>query len=720
MLQMRVYSERSVSMNGITTRTGEDALPYINRAGMFVADGMGGSAGIRVVKFPPDCFDGDRLAERLNSVSPTLDSSVKAELDTYLRDLFSSLTNPTMEQVYENPESNVFRLKKSGYVGSHAVGAVLAAELIRLERVYDNPDYAHHWEETITRIKDDLVEQYRQVINLLGAECAKVNMSKIRYFGTTLSGAFFLEKEDSVDVIFLNCGDSRSYVWDQDGFRQACDDQGRNGGMTSLICLDGETDISISLEKRTYRKPCAIISMTDGIYGTFHGTDGFHSSPLYMEGYLMSTLGEADSLENAQDSLKNMFDLRGNHDDSNSLVMAAFGYADYTELKDAANKRMEYLNTKYLLDSQPDDFLVTDYQKHYQKLEQEYARQLMPILEEAYSLTAIQDYCMQQVHKPPFQQKYCGKIAEIQVAIRELHYKNKDIQDALCRLVEDNFIDFVDVAESSSPFRRFYQGNSVSRAKQSGDDYVWNIEHRDTAITYILRNLENMRTFLDRVRSSAERIRCSANEPWDQNRLEVSKTWVRDVTQDLRKLVMQLNCELDHVSVYSQSISDRKLEWKRENKKIVSQYYSNGGTVRIPDIVDAWLRQDSVEDSLGRTTIPFMRNLIMEKMKTYRENIVAEQELHRKCEEVYKMAAHRYWQDQAAVEIASLLQDEHYFVENPELANRIVEKRNENRELLRWQKLSETQQAVFAEYLDAHLADVRADKKEDVERCGWM
>ena len=54
MLQMRVYSERTSAINGIITNVGEDAHPFVNNAGMFVADGMGGSAGVPVLRLMRD------------------------------------------------------------------------------------------------------------------------------------------------------------------------------------------------------------------------------------------------------------------------------------------------------------------------------------------------------------------------------------------------------------------------------------------------------------------------------------------------------------------------------------------------------------------------------------------------------------------------------------------------------------------------------------------
>ena len=192
MLQMRVYSERTSAINGIITNVGEDAHPFVNNAGMFVADGMGGSAGVPILRFDERCFDEDTLSKMLCDYFSFNSAEDKEEFCAYSKENFSSLSNPVMKEFYRNPTGNILRLKKSGYVGSHVLGAVFAAMLIHLasSNNYSQLDVSS-WKETVEKYKDSMFEQYKKVISVLGSEYARVSLDKIDYYGTTMAGVFF-------------------------------------------------------------------------------------------------------------------------------------------------------------------------------------------------------------------------------------------------------------------------------------------------------------------------------------------------------------------------------------------------------------------------------------------------------------------------------------------------------------------------------------------------
>ncbi len=720
MLQMRVYSERTVDKDGIITKTGEDAFPYVNEAGMFVADGMGGGAGVAIISFPPDCFDEERFAERLTE-SARLDQAGIDEFSAYVKQNFSSLMNPAMKQLYENPSKNILRLKKSGYVGSHALGLTMAAFLIPLAAYKSKLSDASQWENQVLNIKDALFDSYKQAIDLIGAECAKVSLNKIDYYGTTLAAAFFRETPDSVDVIFFNCGDSRSYVWDEKGFRQACDDQGRNGGMTSRFSLGEDADVRIFCEKRSYRKPCSIFCMTDGIYGAFGGKNGFHSSPLYMEGFLMNTLSAVNSLEEAQQRLKKVFDEKGQFDDSNSMVMASFGYASYQELKAAASARMNYLNSAYSLRTQPDDFLLEDYQERVKKLRQEAAGQLMPLLQKAYQSAAIQKYCKGRIKSRALCEKYCAELHKIDEKIKEVSLKNEEIRGSLCGIAEKNFLDFVDWNEFERPRIPRLVGGRINspceKAKSAGRAYRNHLTGRDAAISQFIKCAQ---TANDEICNSIESIRIGSDQAWTEDQERNSRQWARKAEVQIGTMSSELAALSRSIAELSQSITSDRRQWQEANIKAKTNYFCKGGTVSVEKLVSEWISDVCIEVTLPATTIPAIRSEIVDLAKHYQENLEQIQQLRADFDIAFDRAAKKYWEENASRDIDSLLERGTYFADCPKLEREIADGMGQNEELKRFQLLCDKQRDVFTRYLDEHLADVSSEKRADVEKCGWM
>ena len=724
MLQTAVYSESTVRLNDITTRIGEDALPFLSSMGMFVADGLGGSAGVRIHRFDPDCFDADRLEEKLvSSVGAQLTQENMAVLRDYIRKSFSSLTAKEVKLLYSDPDANLLRLKKSGYVGSHALGLVLAGILLKMEELGAHLSDPSEWEACVHLAKDALYAQYCSVIDALGAKAAEVKLSKVRYFGTTLSAAFFHENEDSVDVIFLNCGDSRSYVWDADGFRQAAEDQGRNGGMTSVFYrkeADPNSDqhIEISVETKHYKKPCAVLCMTDGVYGTF-GAGSFASSPLYMEGYLMNTLLSSATLEEAAQNVKRMLDVKGRIDDCNSMAVTFFGFDDYEQIRAAAAARMETITTAYL-QGKPKDFLTVDYSKKLQKLQERAAEQIDPLLQSAFDLPIIRLYCAKRLSSP-VNAKYCRELHSIHERTQSLTQKNLTVSGELCRLASDNFTDFVDVDDAAD--KGFLQKTfdkllktPKERAAAAGDLFNQCLTDRDEAVM----------TF-EKLAVGLSRKLCTSADDMYIDCADVTAAQLRDMTLSrsseaegiLRQYCDQLSACLADIRENARNLPRLVEQWQTENKKAQIAYAENGGIHTARSVAEGWLAAArDIETTLPSTTIPAVRQQILCRVHEYEENDAALRGLTAEYAAAGTRAAKRYWEENAKKEIGFVL-DGNLLEEKPALKSEIERKLAEDKELVRVRELSAAQTSVFRHYLDLHLSEVSESKRADVETNGW-
>ncbi len=720
MQQMRIYSERTVNLNGITTRTGEDAYPFGNEVGMFVADGMGGGAGIPIIGFHPDCFDEDKLVALLLDGND-LDPEDTQALSDYIRHHFASLTLPAMKQLYENPRGNTVRLKKSGYVGSHALGVALAVSLMVMKRKMPELADSEAWETYVGKVKDFLFDNYQEVINTLGSEYARTTLNKIDFYGTTMTAAFYKENEDTVDVIFLNCGDSRSYIWDQKGFRQASEDQGRNGGMTSRFTTNPDVTVTVSMERKTYQKPCALMCMTDGFYSVFGGKNGFHSSPMYMEGYLMSTFGAVNSWEEAETRITNMFNAKGQIDDSNSMILTAFGYENYGQFKEAAVRRMNELNETYALPSMPNDFLVEDYQKKLQLLQDKSADTLHPLLQRAYELRPIQSYCLKRANSPELTMKYGIEVAAIQAETERVKQSEQASRELLCRIAEENFTDFADADEAESGSSKIFGWTPMmspqQKAKEYGIGYYQNYKQRKAAIAKVMQRIQEVH---DLIGGASERICLEVTQPWSFACEQDSLIWASQSNLDMKDLSKEVSSLLAEVSELSKRMSSSLEQWKVANSKAMRRYLEKGGIKTALTIVNEWRALSNVNLDLGDTTIPFIRESIVQAVQKNLEEGEKLVELEEKRKAAVKRAAQMYWEDNAARDILDLLENGVYFAPDPELADAIRAKLNENEELVLCRNVAEQQRSAFEKYLAEHLSEVSDDKRADVAKCGWM
>lgn len=726
MLKMQVYSERSINMHGKTTRVGEDAIPFVNQAGMFVADGMGGSAGIRIVHYDPILRDPEALTERLMGKfhMEQLPVEYRKVFTDYIRESFASLLDPAMIEFYQAPGENSIRLKKSGFFGSHALGVVMTATLLSMAEACPQTTY-EKWKEFCENLKTvPFLQDYRDVIGILGTEYARASISKIDYYATTLSAALFWEKEDSVEVFLINCGDSRTYVWDADGFRQAAEDQGRNGGMTANISYENDDRVVPSFEFRTYKKPCMLFSVSDGIYATFGGRAGFHSIPMHMEGYLLNALARSASMEEAAVSLKALFDKSGHIDDSNSIAAAAFGFEDYDALKAAAARRIQTLTEMYHLDELPEDILVEDYDKRLQEMEKGAAGEIAPLLRLAYEMKMIGEYCRRKVEEPAFSGRFLADLPGLGDRQRKLRGERRLIRQNLIRAAEENFFDFVDTDLMGREYFRPLADilpifrTAGQKAADSGRAYQAAVRERENALARALDELDRIREDLA-VR--ADGIRFAPGSAWSREKERKTQELVDDMLTALRKAFRYAEDCLSAVQDQSAQMTRSREEWIRFNRKAMEVYSKGGGRETPESLAEKWLAAgEGLAEDLPDTTFPEVRQFILDQALLFHEKEAEEEGLEAEKDRVREKGAQDFWAEYGPHDIEIFLMIPEAFEEDPGLRDQISEMRNRDEELVRMRELARRQKKLFEDYLTEHLKEVSQDKRDDVARNGWM
>lgn len=730
MMKMCIYSERVIKIGEGEIRIGEDALPFVNDAGMFVADGMGGSAGVRVVSFHPDCFCEDLLVQRLCSglnVQDTVSDRGKV-LIKYIRESFSSLTTREVHNLYQSADDYSDRLKKSGYVGSHSLGLAMVSCLLQMEYRNSETFYTDkEWKTSIEQLtnpqgKDFLFNKYREIIELLEAKCAKTSLTKIEYFGTTLAAAFFRDHGNEVEVFFINAGDSRSYVWDDSGFRQAVDDQGRNGGMTGYFTLSNDSRVTLSCEHRIYRKPCVLFCMTDGVYGGFSGNGGFSSTPLYMEGILMNTFAAASSMEEVKQTLQSTFDSIGGYDDSNSMVVSAFGYNSYWELKEAARARMKTLTEEYGLQQLPDNFLTTDYQERADFLRKEFTKRLQPVLEDTFHLPSVHTYCLQMIDTAPENGYWRSQIAVQKLELQKLQEQKQVILNLLETAAGENYSDFSPQSpmESSLLVSRCQKiRETLNECKQSycyiSDQLTQRFERMDQYSKTLTERGQQFR------RMDQERFLHSTLETayLGEDRLERWRTY----SDTVRELLRDLEAELQEIDSGYKNLAALEDQLRTANVRLARKSLNSRrdrNSVGAEEIVRQWLLPHQAERTVGATTIPAVQFAIRQTLRQYWDVESRLNALNEKVRQIEEEAALQYWLENAPDYLEQFENYEQYFLQSPELNQRIKDILNQMRELKKCEELQKRQAAVFDSYLKEHLRDVSEDKRLDVEKNGWL
>ena len=725
MLKMCVYSERVVDKVGIVTRVGEDALPYACDSGMFVADGLGGSAGIRVISFDPESLDADRCVKHITDKMPVYDMfslAAKREMDTYIRNNLASLIDPVMQQLYQDPETYSLRLKKSGYVGSHALGIVAVRYILALSRIRKEIRY-QEWHDYVASMAGKLHLDYKDMIKNLGAECAPTTIDNIQYYGTTLSAAFFWEREKEVDVCFINCGDSRCYVWDVEGFRQAAEDQGRAGRMTSCFNCKEDEQPQYSVEFKTYQKPCVFFAMTDGFYDAFAGADGFLSNPLSMEGYLMNTFQNAKSTEDARQMITEMLDAKGGVDDSNSMAMAAFGYDNFWTLKAMAKSRLAQLQTMYTLSDLPDDFLIVDYHAKAASKQDEIVRNLMPKLRNMSLIPEIQTYCRSQIESEQWRDAYCRRIAEVDSEIEILRNRQASIKDTLLDIAKDNFSDFVDLggipATNLERIKAAIFPRSVGLPAPHGQAYLGALNSRARKIEQASEELRQLRERADT--AITDHLGMDIQIAWTPALTASKRRDTNDLIADLDSCYQKTRALLDESQYELEKADESMRQWHAENRKAMRDYLGRGGTTTAETLAGEWLSKGmDVVLQTENTTIPAVQQALGKHIQCHTELEERIQVLLAERDQEVSAACSRYWEDQAATDVFTLLDDDAYWVDEPELREELGARLLQHDELMELERIAKRQERVFDSYLAAHLREVSEEKKRDVAKYGWM
>lgn len=155
---------------------------------------------------------------------------------------------------------------------------------------------------------------------------------------TTLAFIRYTECEDSVIAESVWAGDSRCYVLTADGLKLFSDDDEDASGSITNLFYAGNDKVKLNYLKREIKKPCILISASDGIFDPFEPHDNSG-----VECTLLNAIEENNSLSELAEYLKKYYDEI--HSDDATMTFAAFGYRDYEEIKSVLGERCEIIKS---------------------------------------------------------------------------------------------------------------------------------------------------------------------------------------------------------------------------------------------------------------------------------------------------------------------------------------------------------------------------------------
>lgn len=495
-MELTVYRQSSKTRpDGTVVYKGEDSLPYVDDCLIMTADGLGGAAAIRHQKIAPELFDADKVVDKL--FSGVYNDYNNETLIKFVTDSFFELF--AVRNCYTD---NINNIKKSGYFASRIVTAIMLHDFLtnpvfKPEVFFDALSKEENEEERLKaldrlgayfadKIKTDL-RRIADNANLV----YESSYSGMALLGTTLCMTYYHELKDSVEAIYITAGDSRPYVWsEKDGLCQiVADEEGADGGMTNYIKAndddeDETDDFRINCRYMKFSKPCVLFNATDGCFDS-----AYFNSPMAFEKVILDKAGTCVSTEELSKKLTEFFTEYGRHDDSSTIAMKFFGYRDFSDFRDAAQKRLAVIGSRYL--SPMPELLENDFITEFEKNSDEAGKRLDDIRGNLSENPAVQAYCTRMVHDEVVKKIQAEGSDELKAAAAKAAESAAAVRD----VVRGNFAEFLIFAPKDEGFDVKSAEEIVEIGKgcvMQSESYIKQLEQHKAAVDETSKQLSSM------------------------------------------------------------------------------------------------------------------------------------------------------------------------------------------------------------------------------------
>lgn len=224
--------------------------------------------------------------------------------------------------------------------GENQTKAYVASRIIKNEIESYLNNQQKEWNISAEGLKNIIVKRLKQEKeNHPSAKKSMLRSKLVRDYPTTMAMVSVLEKENEWEVDSFWAGDSRCYLWTNDGFYQISkDDLIGNGDpmdnlhndapMSNCVCAD--RDFSINHMKIMLPKtPIVVMCATDGCFS-------YYPTPMHFEQILRNKLNDSMSIEEWKDNI--IGDIQQVTGDDTSLSLIGINFESFMGLKNCLDK----------------------------------------------------------------------------------------------------------------------------------------------------------------------------------------------------------------------------------------------------------------------------------------------------------------------------------------------------------------------------------------------
>lgn len=439
-MNMLLHHQKTRALGrGERVNVGEDGCPYAADGIMIAADGLGGRGGFPHKKLKPQLvYEQNFYDIAFGKGFERADEAFR----TFVMQSFSELF-----QLGERYFTGTDFMRPSGYFASRLVTAIVLYEL-RFDPLFERqsvfgsiraaaPDerekvvgdilahLSHSLEQTIQSKLSDMAQR-------MGLELeSKTTGSYL--LPTTLVATLTDETEEGVEALCFWAGDTRGYLWDaKEGLAQVTADHEKNETMTNLITLTKP----FRIEGKYLRvpKPVILFNATDGCYKC-----PCFASPIDLEYLMLGAIEASQNFAEVSAFLDGQFAVIGTHDDSNTMALLTFGFADFGQVRAAALARKQAIEEQYVK-ALPEIF-TRDYRAELEGLDDQMEGVAFAVKDRLADNEALCEYIREYIRNSDFA-PYRNELDDLRRRRAQLDTREQELRAKLVEWVQKYWIRF--------------------------------------------------------------------------------------------------------------------------------------------------------------------------------------------------------------------------------------------------------------------------------------
>ena len=294
----------------------EDAPTFIGNDFLVAADGLGGAGSalheIDFEKHP------DLKSEIFEAAYGDFDEEIKKDIEEYLNSLVLQIADGN---------AHTSALWASRIIIGRFVYAMIKKDI-------DEDGFDLFGEKTREKLSKFITKGLRNVAESLSLERGEFDNQLL--LPSTLAAIRFEEKKDSVDVECIWAGDSRCYALLPSGLKLlSVDDEDASGAITNLFFV-GDKKTVLNYRRYELKKPCAVMTVSDGVFDPFDPDDYLGVEYTFEEAIL-----KAETVDGLSRALSEKYDEI--HGDDTTVAFAAFGFDSFEQFKESLTERSTYV-----------------------------------------------------------------------------------------------------------------------------------------------------------------------------------------------------------------------------------------------------------------------------------------------------------------------------------------------------------------------------------------